>query len=115
MPIPILEYKQQAGRAGRPKYDTEGEALLIARKERERDFLLDRYVRSDPEIVQSRLAAEPILRTHTLALIANEVAQNEEEVLNFFEKTFYGVQYEQVTIHDKLQRVLQFLQKEAWN
>jgi helicase len=88
--------------------------LLIARKERERDFLLDQYVRSDPETVQSRLAAEPILRTHALALIANEVAQNEEEVLQFFEKTFYGLQYEQVTIHDKLQRVLQFLQKERF-
>jgi len=113
-PIRVMEYKQQAGRAGRPKYDTEGEALLIARKERERDFLLDQYVLSDPETVQSRLAAEPILRTHTLALIANEVAQNEEGVLKFFEKTFYGVQYEHETIHDKLWRVLQFLQKERF-
>jgi helicase len=30
-PIPILEYKQQAGRAGRPRYDTIGEAITIAK------------------------------------------------------------------------------------
>jgi helicase len=32
-PIPILEYKQQAGRAGRPRYDKFGEAITIAKNE----------------------------------------------------------------------------------
>ena len=40
-PIPILEYKQMAGRAGRPKYDDYREAVLIARTEPELDFLID--------------------------------------------------------------------------
>ena len=112
--IRVLEYKQQAGRAGRPKYDKEGEALLIARSEKERDFLLDKYVLSEPEKIQSRLASEPVLRTHALALIATGVAQNETELLNFFEKTFYGVQYEKETIHDKLHNVFDFLKHERF-
>jgi len=28
--IPVLEYKQQAGRAGRPKYDKNGETIVLA-------------------------------------------------------------------------------------
>ena len=43
-PIPVLEYKQMAGRAGRPKYDSYGEAVLYARSEDEREFLMDYYV-----------------------------------------------------------------------
>lgn len=112
--IRVLEYKQQAGRAGRPKYDKEGEAFLIARSEKERDFLMNKYVLSEPEKIQSRLASEPVLRTHALALIATGVAQNETELLDFFEKTFYGVQYEKETIHDKLHNVFDFLKHERF-
>ena len=44
--IPVLEYLQMAGRAGRPKYDKKGEAIVIAKtevgkekiKERARNF-----------------------------------------------------------------------------
>jgi len=36
-PIRVLEYKQMAGRAGRPRYDKIGEALLVAKTEDERE------------------------------------------------------------------------------
>jgi helicase len=36
--IPILEYKQQAGRAGRPRYDKFGEAVAIAKNEEQNIF-----------------------------------------------------------------------------
>ena len=40
-PIPILEYKQQAGRAGRPRYDKSGEAISIAKNEPQKEQIFD--------------------------------------------------------------------------
>ena len=48
-PISVLEYKQMAGRAGRPRYDKTGEAVLIAKTEDERDYLMENYVLAQPE------------------------------------------------------------------
>jgi len=53
-PIAVLEYKQMAGRAGRPKYDKEGEAILIAKTADELDYLMDSYILAKPERIWSR-------------------------------------------------------------
>lgn len=54
-PIPVLEYKQMAGRAGRPKYDKLGEAILISRGGEEKTTLLDTYINGEPEkMVEAR-------------------------------------------------------------
>jgi replicative superfamily II helicase len=47
-----------AGRAGRPKYDKNGEALLIAKTADEADYLMDSYLLAKPERIWSRLAVE---------------------------------------------------------
>ncbi|MFX1474176.1 MAG: DEAD/DEAH box helicase, partial [Promethearchaeota archaeon] len=57
-PIPVLEYKQMAGRAGRPKYDKTGTSVLMARRHEEVAFLMDNYVLGDAENVVSKLASE---------------------------------------------------------
>ncbi|MFV2016474.1 MAG: DEAD/DEAH box helicase, partial [Candidatus Heimdallarchaeota archaeon] len=44
--IPVLEYKQIAGRAGRPQYDPWGQAIVIAKNRNEVDEILGRYIRS---------------------------------------------------------------------
>ncbi len=89
-PIPTMEVQQMLGRAGRPRFDTEGEAVLIARSPEDEDRLLDRYLSSSPEEVRSRLAAEPALRMHLLALVASGVVRSDEELETFLRGTFFG-------------------------
>ncbi|MEM3641374.1 MAG: DEAD/DEAH box helicase, partial [Candidatus Bathyarchaeia archaeon] len=93
-PISVLEYKQMAGRAGRPKYDKFGEAVLIAKTADETDYLMENYILAHPERIWSRLAVERILRSHVLATIAANFAYTERGIYEFFSKTFYAHQYD---------------------
>ena len=72
--IPIMEYMQQAGRAGRPKYDTVGEAIIVVSSQSERDKAVNDYINGMPEDIYSKLAVEPILRTFVLSLIASNLS-----------------------------------------
>ena len=89
-PIPATEVHQMLGRAGRPRFDPYGEALLLARTPEDEDRLLDRYLSAPPDSVESRLAAEPALRMHVLALVASGAVHREEDLESFFAATFYG-------------------------
>jgi helicase len=89
-PIPALEVQQMCGRAGRPGLDPFGEAVLIARSEADVDTLSDAYLTAPPESVESRLAAEPALRMHLLALVASGAVGTDAELERFFEATFFG-------------------------
>jgi len=111
-PITVLEYKQMAGRAGRPKYDRVGEAILIAKTDDERDYLLESYILAKPERVWSKLAVERILRSHVLATIAADFAKTEHGLYEFFGKTFYAYQYDPKAISGLISKILKFLYKE---
>ncbi|RLI20786.1 extensin, partial [Candidatus Bathyarchaeota archaeon] len=111
-PITVLEYKQMAGRAGRPKYDRVGEAILIAKTDDERDYLLESYVMAKPERVWSKLAVERILRSHVLATIAADFAKTEHGLYEFFSKTFYAYQYDPKAISGLISKILKFLYDE---
>ena len=67
-PISISEYKQMAGRAGRPQYDPYGEAILADVKDESEGW---RYINGAPEVVHSSLINERAMRIHVLALIAS--------------------------------------------
>jgi len=108
-PITVLEYKQMAGRAGRPKYDDIGEAVLIAKTDDERDYLMDTYVLSEPEKIWSKLAVERVLRSHVLATIASGFAHTEQGIFDFFNKTFYAFQYSSEAIREVIGKILKFL------
>ena len=111
-PISVLEYKQFCGRAGRPKYDKFGEALLIARNPDEAEWLMENYVLAQPEKLWSKLAAERVLRPHVLSTIAAGYAHSEEGLYNFFARTFYAHQYGPRLIKTKIGDILRFLFKE---
>ena len=107
--IPVLEYKQMAGRAGRPQYDRYGEAVLIARSIEELDYLMENYVFAKPERIHSQLASEKILRTHVLASIASDYAKTELDLLNLLKLTFYAYQFEIENLQSIIRRNLEYL------
>jgi helicase len=111
-PISVLEYKQMAGRAGRPKYDKTGEAILIAKTPDEADYLLESYILARPERIWSRLAVERIMRSHVLATIAADFAHTEQGLYEFFGRTFYAHQYDTDAIKGLIAKILRYLYDE---
>jgi helicase len=111
-PISVLEYKQMAGRAGRPKYDKVGEAILTAKTNDEADYLMESYILAKPERIWSKLAVERILRSHVLATIAADFAHTERGIYEFFGRTFYAYQYDVKAIKSVIAKILKYLYDE---
>ncbi len=110
--IPVLEYKQFCGRCGRPQYDSFGESILLAKSEDEAQQFIDHYILGEPEDIYSKLALEPMLRMHTLALIASGFVNREDSLLDFFKGTFYAYQYKDISlIEKKIKEILKLLAK----
>lgn len=109
-PIKVLEYKQMAGRAGRPGMDEWGEAVVVARKESDKDFVLNNYVLGEPERVESKLGSEAHLRFHSLSIVAEGFARTLEELEEFFSSTFFFHQNE-VSARYELERIIGQLEK----
>jgi helicase len=91
-PLDVLEVHQMMGRAGRPGLDPYGEAVLIAKNRDTMDELFERYLWAEPEPIQSKLAAEPALRTHVLATVASGFANSRDGLLSFLDRTLYASQ-----------------------
>jgi helicase len=108
-PIPILEYKQQAGRAGRPRYDTVGDAITIAKDSTQRDQIFYNYILADTEPIYSKLGSQSALRMHLLAAIATQFVKDAEGMYRFIESTFYAYQTDKFTIKNEVDTALEFL------
>jgi helicase len=93
VPIPVNEFQQMAGRAGRPKYDTKGEAICVVNKESDIPKIYNTYILSGPSNIDSQLSKINILRSHLLSMIMINELINFEQVYNYFAKTFYYFTY----------------------
>jgi helicase len=89
-PIPASEYHQMAGRAGRPRLDPYGEAVLIAKEEGQVEELFDYYIDAPAEEVHSKIAEPTALYTHILSLIASGFAGTRGELTTFMNRSFYS-------------------------
>jgi len=108
-PIPTWEYKQQAGRAGRPRYDTFGEAIAIAKNERQKEEIFDNYIMADTEPIFSKLGSQAALRTHLLSAISTGFVKNLDEIYRFIDSTFYAYQSDTFALKDEIDSALDFL------
>ncbi len=88
--IPIYEYKQMAGRAGRPKFDPFGEAIIYDANNNSEAM---KYIRSPPEPIYSKLNNERSLRIHTLSLIASGDSNEMNELMQIYKNTLFYKQY----------------------
>ncbi len=114
VPIPTLEYKQMAGRAGRPQHDPYGEAVTLAKTMDEREEIQFRYLLGEPEAIESKLAQDWALRVHILSTIASGYASTEQGVHEFIQRTFYAEQAEAWTIEQRVTETLAFLADEGF-
>lgn len=109
--IPVLDYMQMSGRAGRPNYDKEGQAIAIAVSKAEKEKIEERYLNGTPEEIYSKLAVEPVLRTYVLSLIAANFTTTKKQLFDFFDKTFYAFQFKDLRrLHATLNKVIDLLE-----
>lgn len=110
--IPVLEVHQMFGRAGRPNYDKEGQAICIAGSEGEKEKIHERYILGKPEEIYSKLAVEPVLRTYLLSLIAADFVNTKKQIIDFFNKTFWAFQFGDTgKLREIIERMLELLEE----
>ena len=113
-PIPIFEYKQQAGRAGRPRYDKYGEAIAIAKNEQQKEEIYENYIMGENEPIFSKLGNQSALRMHLLAAIATNFVEDIQGIYNFIDSTFYAYQSDTSALKDDINEAVDFLIKNGF-
>ena len=90
--ISVTEYRQMAGRAGRPQYDDHGETVMIPPPSAPAGDFLEHYAKEPPEPIESRLSDESAMRSHTLATVATGSGLSKSDLDGLFSKTLLAMQ-----------------------
>ena len=116
-PLPVMEVRQMLGRAGRPKYDSFGEAWVLCKGTDGwgiADDVSERYFFGPVESITSKLASEPALRAHLLASIATGGFRHRGEIGDFFSATFLGASLSKNQLNERLDEMLNWLVDERF-
>jgi len=108
-PISVLEYRQMAGRAGRPQYDEYGETVLIPPPSTTAEDVARHYIGANPEPIESRLGGARGMRVHLLAVIASGLGMSREDVEALFSKTLLAAQIPKESLDRHLNEALGYL------
>jgi len=112
--ISVSEYKQCAGRAGRPQYDDHGEAVLMAKSLSEQNTLFERFILSKPEPVTSKLGSESALRIHILSSIAAGYVHDINSMFDFLNHTFLSYQRQGANLVGLVGDIFDYLHKNGF-
>jgi ATP-dependent DNA helicase len=112
VPISVLEYKQLCGRAGRPKYDTFGESIIVAESGVNAQEIYDHYILGTPEPLRSQMANDRAIRVHLLSTIATIPGMKKFEIHELFQSTLFAQQYRKATVDFKVDTSLRYLECE---
>jgi len=108
IPISVREYKQMAGRAGRPGHDAWGEAVIVTDAQGAARAW-SHYIDGRAESVVSHMADAASLRAHLLGLIAIRPGMEEGPIVEFFLMTLAAIQGGEATIRQSVRDCLEFL------
>ncbi len=107
--ISILEYRQMAGRAGRPQYDSKGETVIIPPPSQPATELLEHFAKQPPEPIESRLSDEGAMRFHTLATVATSAGVTKEGIDALFGGTLLARRAGEREVRALIERALGYL------
>ncbi|MCD6414321.1 MAG: DEAD/DEAH box helicase [Candidatus Diapherotrites archaeon] len=108
--IPVREYYQMAGRAGRPNYGKDGLAILVAKNESQKEEYMAHYIYGKPEQVRSQFGIESVMRAQLLASIALHFTPTLEKLAEFLMHTYYAFTFGVVdSLNNQATRILREL------
>lgn len=107
--IPVLEYRQMAGRAGRPQYDDRGETVMVPPPSASAADFLDHYTKEPPEPIRSRLSDESAMRSHTLATVATGTGLSKADLQSVFANTLLAMQVGGKEVAGLIEKALGYL------
>ncbi|MDA4124302.1 MAG: DEAD/DEAH box helicase [Thaumarchaeota archaeon] len=107
--ISVLDYRQMAGRAGRPQYDDHGETVIIPAPSQPSAQVLEHYSKAPPEPIESRLADESAMRFHTLATIATSMGLSKKDLDSLFRGTLLSMQVGEEKVGRYTEKALGYL------
>ena len=112
VPISVMEVKQMCGRAGRPGYDPYGEAVLVAKNQRDSDHLFEDYIEHDTETVKSKLFVGNAIKGHILGILATGDAETEDGIVEFLRDTFFGTTSQLLGVESVVSETVDYLVRE---
>ena len=107
--IPVMEYKQMAGRAGRPQFDRYGVALIRATSENDAEYLREGYLGGSVEPIRSMLGQSDFFSSATLSTVASGTVANMNDLRGLFSTTLLAKQRGTRYVDWRVRRMVDYL------